>query len=162
MSFRPPDPVASSHYASLSYALSFRPLSGWEGKAAFSMAPVNLQFTFDTGRVQVTPGVDLYDVEFSYSWFDQDVAEGRLLPAIVGICAGLAGLLETDLDTVLEAVTIQRVWTVRGNQEGSAAVYQLNVAAGGGVVQVVEELLLSRVGDSDTAQGTDAGEGVAQ
>lgn len=160
MSFRPPDPVANSHYASLSYALSFRPLAGWAGKAAFSMAPVNLLFTFDTGRTQVTPGVDLYDVQWSYSWFDQDAAEGRLVPAIISICAGLAGLLETDLDTVLEAVTIQRVWTVRGNQEGSAATYQLNVSAGGGTVEIIEELPLTSVGDADSAHVRDAGENV--
>jgi hypothetical protein len=122
---------AALHYASVNYVATFGGLSVFGGKVAFGMpGGTQFSFAFETGRTQASPQLDLWDVSWDYSWFDQAAQETEIAIALGAICTALSSLLDLPLADVEQSVTVQRVWTFAPNVQGSAASLQLAGSTG--------------------------------
>lgn len=115
---------ATTHVASVTYECTFAPTV--TGPVMFAVPkPVIFLFTFDTGRTQPTPGVDLWDVTTDSSWFDQAAEEAAIRSGLDTICTAIATLLSTTQLAVKETVTVRRTWRITPDQEGAAAPVQM-------------------------------------
>ena len=116
---------SGQHYASVNYACVFGTITTGGGRVSFANpGGTAFVFFFETGRTQPDPQVDLWDVAWDYSWFDQDAEEAAITARLGDECAGIAGLLGVPVAEVQQSVTISRVWTVAANVQGSAAAQQ--------------------------------------
>jgi hypothetical protein len=114
--------AATTHAASVMYACTFGLTRAPTEKVSFQVpAPVQFEFSFDTGFTQPDPAVDLRDVVTDTSWFDQDATEAGIKTAMAAICTAIAALLGVDAAQIENTVTIRRTWKITANQVGSAA-----------------------------------------
>lgn len=115
---------STTHVSSVTYECTFA--ATVNGAVTFVVPqPVIFLFTFDTGRTQHTPGIDLYDVTTDSSWFNQSTEEAAIRTGLDTICGAIATLLGTTLLAVQETVTVKRTWRISPNQEGTAAPVQM-------------------------------------
>lgn len=122
-----PDTGSLMHCVSVNYACTFGGLSVAGGKVGFSNPnPTEFVFSFETGRTQPDPNLDLWDIAWDSSWFDQAAEEAQIASYLTGICGQLAELLGLPEDQVQQAVAIRRVWTFALDHQGSAAAQQLS------------------------------------
>jgi hypothetical protein len=144
-----PEPGASLHIASVDYYCTFSPLVGQSGKVTFSCPdPVHFLFSFETGQVQVAPGV--VQVTWDYSWFSQAAVEADISQALSQIVAALAALLSLSLAQVDAAVLVRRVWTIAPNVQGAGA--------GSGLVTSIDVMQYPPlVSGADSMRGASAG-----
>jgi hypothetical protein len=137
-----PDLDAALHYASVTYAAGFGSLTTNAGLVSFTtVVPVQFSFTFETGRTQPDPDLDLQEVTWDYSWFDQPAVEASIAAALDAISATLAELLSLTPAQVQESVAVQRIWTAAANEQGSAAPLQFGqTSVADGIFTIVEAM----------------------
>jgi hypothetical protein len=120
-----PDLASGTHVVSVEYASIFGGLEAQNGKVAFGVpTPVQFLFLFETSTTQPDPSLDLEDVSWDYSWFDQGQVEAGIAAALGTICQSISALLSLPLEQVEAAVQVRRVWTIASNQRGTAAPQQ--------------------------------------
>jgi hypothetical protein len=117
-------------------------------------------FLFDTAAVTPNPNLDLQELQWDYSEFDQDIADAEFLLLVDGFAVFVAQAFGLSLEEVRAFVTAQRIWTLEPNVTGSAAPLQL--AGLTTLPQIVETMPYPAAGDSDTGTGTDGGEQIRQ
>lgn len=148
------------HFSGVNYAATFSGLSAFAGRVTFG-CPGGTVFTFgfETGRTQVDPQLDLWQVSYDYSWFDQAAEEAAIASALSGICAILGQLLSLPSSDVEQSVTVQRVWTFALDIQGSAAAQQI----GNGSCTITEVMPYPpQVAGADTASAAEAGQALVQ
>jgi hypothetical protein len=124
-----PDLPAWLHYQQVSYECTFGQTSAASGQVIFTCPePVLFIFSFDTGKQQPDANVDLINVTWDYSWFDQATSEAGIVTALGGICTDIAALVGTTTAAVEATVQVHRVWTIEASQLGSAAPEQFSGA----------------------------------
>lgn len=144
---------SGQHYASVNYVCTFAAITTAGGKVSFSNpGGTAFVFSFETGRSQPNPQVDLWDVAWDYSWFDQDAEEAGITQYLTGICTLMGELLGVPAAEVQQSVTISRVWSVAANAQGAAAAQQY------GTCTVTEGMPYAATpAAGDTAAAADAG-----
>lgn len=153
-----PPTGSAQHVASVNYTCTFSSLVTAGGRVTFAIpGGTTFLFQFETGRVQPNPQVDLAEVTWDYSYFDQDAEEASIAQYMTSICGMIAQLLRRAQADVEQAVSIQRVWTVTSNEQGAAVPRQY------GDCTITEPMPYPpRVTDADVVSGSDAGEHVVQ
>jgi hypothetical protein len=118
-------PVLGStmHPASVTYACTFGLTQAGGGLVTFIVPqPVQFTFTFETGRVQPDPALDLINITSDSSWFDQDTEEASIRTALDGICTLIAAMLPGVTKAQIQAtVSVRRTWRYNPDQAGSLA-----------------------------------------
>jgi hypothetical protein len=123
-----PDLGSDTHVVSVEYASLFGGVTAQDGRVAFGVPnPVQFLFLFETGTTQPDPNVDLQQVSWDYSWFDQAQVEAGIAAALGAICQSIAGLLGLPLEQVESSVQVRRVWTIAPNQRGTGAPQEFSV-----------------------------------
>lgn len=114
---------ATTHVSSVMYACTFGLTTAAGAPVTFQVpAPVQFTFIFDTGTTQPDPAVDIIDVTWDSSWFDQTTEEAAIKTALNTICSAIAALMPGVTAAMIEAtVTVRRTWKITANQVGSAA-----------------------------------------
>jgi len=116
----------TTHVSSVTYACTFAPTTAGGGTVMFSVPqPVQFLFTFDTGRTQPDPAVDLFNVVTDSSWFDQTTEEANIRAALNTICTTIGTLLGVTQAAIQATVTVRRTWRIAANQAGTAAPVQI-------------------------------------
>lgn len=117
-------------------------------------------FLFDTGTITPDPDLDLQELTWDYSWFDEDQTDQEFLQLVEGFAQFVAQSFSLSIEDVRAAITAQRIWAVEPNYTGSEAPYQLP-----GLTifpQIVETIPYPAALDSDTGHGEDGGENIVR
>lgn len=129
MAMSAPELPSWLHFAQVSYECRFGQTQTPDGRVTFGCPqPVMFMFAFETSRTQPNPQVDLWNVTWDYSWFDQATSEAGIAQALGGICADIAVLVGSTTAAIEATVTVQRVWAATANQQGNAAAEQTDGA----------------------------------
>lgn len=118
---------STTHVQSVTYDCTFSQTSVNAGAVIFQVPqPVKFMFSFETGRTQPDPAVDLFNITTDYTWFDQAAEETAIRTALNSICTTIATLLPGATQASIQAtVRVQRTWRVNPNQAGTAAPVQM-------------------------------------
>jgi hypothetical protein len=147
------------HFVSVDYQCTFGGITIAGGKVAFANPGGTVfTFSFETGRTQPDPQLDLWDVSHDYSLFDQDTEEAVITSKLTGICALLGELLSVPLAQVQQSVTIARVWTFALDTQGAAAPQQLGSSGSCTITEVMPYPVTPS--DTEAASAADAGEAI--
>lgn len=118
---------STTHVQSVTYDCTFGQTTASGGAVVFQVPqPVKFLFSFETGRTQPDPAVDLWNITADSSWFDQSTEEAAIKSALDSICTTISALLPGTTQAAIQAtVRIQRTWRINPNQAGTAAPVQM-------------------------------------
>lgn len=117
---------STTHIHSVTYDCVFGVTSVNSGAVLFMVpSPVRFMFSFETGKTQPDPAVDLWNVSTNSAWFDQSTEEASITGALNTICATIATLVGTTQAAIQATVKVQRTWRISPNQVGTAAPVQM-------------------------------------